>query len=782
MGQSYGTWCGESRQTGGDIVVWAASHSAHSRTRLVAPRDPVDSKELLAGCPRELADALRQTGQVSGLRCRYWLSMPAFQGLLRNLQSLQLPQLMERYAEACVPDECTYTLPPVIPWSDLGGDHVMSAGQVFRREDATHDKISTMRRLGLHVLRQGKVGVVLLAGGANFRLGLANPPVGCASRLLGLCSGKSIIQLICERICRLIQLCKGPEDSSRPNGSRLSIPVFVMTSRLTRSTVVEHFEANRYFGLLPRDVFFFEQPVRPVVSNSGLLLPQSLGGEFAHAPGGTGQVFEALAGSSALEQMRDRGVECLHVMGTENLLTRACDPVFLGFCRELDVDCACKVTKRTRPKEDMELFCIRQSTVSTQYADIEEAACGLSPHEAPKAVLEAPSSSGKPGELEYTGSMNCFFITVSYIEEVVGRPVRPHREPRIVPFLDFEVKDSDDGWVESVETKDVQGQKGRSGAVGVALGSWPAEGPPRDLPCQRALAAAAVEVRNVHSQGSQSEKHPAWRCEVRLDDTDGPVAVVRVRNARRGTLLVDKSLCVMEKLRTEPGMRLASSLVVPLEENAMVLETSLLDYFAYTDRAIAFEVPRHLEYAPVRQHVGPHSAFASRAAMATLHRNWLTSAGWMVAEATSSPRSLKSNELVEVSPLLSYEGEGLRVKGEGGNTVLNLPKHLPGAKEAQRTVDPTKKQDDADTSVPAEEDIADGLDTRHFYLQEYPHRMRLSDSQEAKLQQKQPALTAQEKADIEARTLSRDYSRAYLSRKEVNDGDWKPPVEQARPL
>eukprot|EP00971_Amphidinium_carterae_P307069 6102529-Amphidinium_carterae.1 len=26
--------------------------------------------------------------------------------------------------------------------------------------------------------------------------------------------------------------------------------------------------------------------------------------------------------------------------------------VFLGFCRELDVDCACKVTKRTRPKEE----------------------------------------------------------------------------------------------------------------------------------------------------------------------------------------------------------------------------------------------------------------------------------------------------------------------------------------------------------------------------------------------------------------------------------------------
>ena len=91
-------------------------------------------------------------------------------------------------------------------------------------------------------------------------------------------------------------------------------------------------------------------------------------GEFAMSPHGTGAVLRALAprsllltrlltggseaSSSALEQCRDRGVECLHLLGTENLLARVCDPVFIGFCRHLDVDCAAKVSERSDIAEE----------------------------------------------------------------------------------------------------------------------------------------------------------------------------------------------------------------------------------------------------------------------------------------------------------------------------------------------------------------------------------------------------------------------------------------------
>lgn len=790
------TWCGEGQQIGGDITDWANSQPilARNRSRPAGTvQDPAEADRLLAGCPRELAETLRQAGQLDILRCRSWLSAGAFRGLQRSLQRCQLQKLMERYQEAETPEECTYIPPVLIPWAELDADHVISAGQVFRSEDATQSKLFQLRRLGLTVLRQGKVGVVLLAGGANLRLGCGEPPVACTPRITGLHSGKSILQLCCERIRRIATLCRGPEDSKDQQRAALprpSIPVFVMTSRLTHRKLVEHFEANRYFGLPARDVFFFEQPVGPVLNDQRQLLPQSLGGEFAHAPTGTGAMLSALANSSALEQMRDRGVECLHVVGTENLLVRVCDPTFIGFCRELDIDCACKIAARLDAFEDIDLFCIKQSPVTTQYADMEEAACGLPQSEAPPEVLEECTETGG---LSYLGSINSFFFSVTYIEEVVLRPVRAHRLPRVLPYLDFytdagEQPPPDDPVPPEFEPAgdpSSGNDKQNRHPAGVAPGSWPAETTSPDLACQRALLSAAAEVRAIRRPGP-GDCEEAWRCEVHLDG-NGPMAVVKVRTATRGPLLLPDSIAAAERglpslelvgitedqqlpngllavgvvggLSRQPpsvsedkaaaglgvtsGPPSASSasrgtsekrgvpnlrcnLVVPSKANAFVLEVSLLDYFAYTDRAVALEVQRDREFAPVRTGVGLHSPEAARRTLHLLHRSWFLNGGGKLEDPTNM------NAIVEVSPLLSYEGEGL-VMDRSSEVALAVPLHLPGQEEVsantqvlQAAVDARAVRDDPSNIAP--EDMVDGLDTRLFYLQEYPHRIQMSHS------------------------------------------------------
>lgn len=137
-------------------IVWATETG-----RAATLQEPADVETLLSGCPRELAETLRETGQWDALRCRPWLSASAFRGLQRSLQRCQLPKLTERYREALSSDDCTYSLPPVVPWEVVEVDHFISAGQVFRREDASHDKICRLRRIGLQVLRRGKVGMVL---------------------------------------------------------------------------------------------------------------------------------------------------------------------------------------------------------------------------------------------------------------------------------------------------------------------------------------------------------------------------------------------------------------------------------------------------------------------------------------------------------------------------------------------------------------------------------------------------------------------------------------------
>merc|ERR1712106_1104596 len=102
---------------------------------------------------------------------------------------------------------------------------------------------------------------------------------------------------------------------------------------------------------------------------------------------------------------------------------------------------------------------------------------------------------------------------------------------------------------------------------------------------------------------------------------------------------------------------LTCSLVVPSKTNAFVLEVSLLDYFVYTDRAVAFEVKREREFAAVREGSGLQSPETARAALTTLHKGWMLNAG-------AKPSNFSDpNAGVEVSPLLSYEGEGLGNKG-----------------------------------------------------------------------------------------------------------------------
>jgi len=690
--------------------------------------EPADLEELLLDCPRELAETLRDTGQWDALRCRPWLSAGAFRGVQRALQRCELPELLDRFSEAAVEDECKYSPPTYIPWAELDADHVVSAGQLFRRDEAHNDKLWTWRRQGLQTLRQGKLGVVLMAGGMNWRLGCAEAPLCTDKEFLRLCSGKSLMQILCERIRRIVTLCRTPDESQnsqRATSSRPSVPVFVMTSRLTHRRVLEHFEAHRYFGLPSRDVFFFEQPVAPVLSSDGHLLPQSLGGEFAHAPGGTGQVLRALAQSSALDQMRDRGIECLHIVGTENLLCRVCDPIFIGFCRELDIDCACKIAERLDPEEDLELFSVRQSPVSSSLADIEEAACGLAPLEAPEDVLHSRSITGA---LNFAGSINSFFFTVAFVEEVVNRPVRPRRLSRIVPYLEFHLASQvSDAAAAKLQASASGPVKTEAGCSSVSLGGWPAETPVGDFACQRALLAAAAEVRAHDRQNTENmlvdepvarqDEAGVWRCDVDLDSTNRK-AVIRIRSLRK-SIQTPGPLLTPADAKASGDARLSCSLVVPMTPNALVLETSLMDYFIYTDRAIGIQVPRREEYAPVRDVLGLHCLACAMATLSELHCGWVLAAGGTFDYG-------EPGACLEISPLLSYEGEGLGF-GAAQGAVLRLPCHLPSPEEV------------ADGGAAAEnvaEEAADGLDTRLFYMQEYPQRMQMRDSHTPQFQKK----------------------------------------------
>jgi len=85
------------------------------------------------------------------------------------------------------------------------------------------------------------------------------------------------------------------------------------------------------------------------------------------------------------------------------------------------------------------------------------------------------------------------------------------------------------------------------------------------------------------------------------------------------------------------------------------LELFIFDTFPLADQTALLEVKRDEEFAPVKNAPGSKadSPDTARAAILALHRRWVEAAGGEVMQ-----------DVVEISPLVSYSGEGLEwVKG-----------------------------------------------------------------------------------------------------------------------
>ncbi len=164
-------------------------------------------------------------------------------------------------------------------------------------------------------LASGRVAALLVAGGQGSRLGY-DGPMGCYP--IGPVTGAPLFHFHARKIlARSLRYGK-------------PIAWYIMTSEANNAATVECFRENNYFGLDPKDVFFFTQGMWPGMTKEGKIIMDAPGRIFM-SPDGHGGLLAALKRSGALEDMKRRGVKSVFFFQVDNPLVEVCDPAFVGF-------------------------------------------------------------------------------------------------------------------------------------------------------------------------------------------------------------------------------------------------------------------------------------------------------------------------------------------------------------------------------------------------------------------------------------------------------------------
>ncbi|KAJ3693518.1 hypothetical protein LUZ60_008998 [Juncus effusus] len=303
-----------------------------------SPPEPAPAVMLGPTPPQEMVERLKDYGQEHSFSLWDEILPEERELLVRDIESIDLPRI-DRIIRRSLGSQGT-VLPSVEPVPESSVSTV--------EERSTAEKERWFKK-GLKAISEGKLAVVLLAGGQGTRLGSSDPK-GCFS--IGLPSGKSLFQLQAEKI-----LCIQKLAAQATEGSNGIVPIhwYIMTSPFTDQSTRKYFESRKYFGLDPDQVTFFQQGTLPCVSPDGRFIMETPF-KVAKAPDGNGGVYAALRSSKLLEDMAARGVKYVDCYGVDNALVRVADPTFLGYFIDKGVAAAAKVVRKAYPQEKVGVF------------------------------------------------------------------------------------------------------------------------------------------------------------------------------------------------------------------------------------------------------------------------------------------------------------------------------------------------------------------------------------------------------------------------------------------
>ena len=350
----------------------------------------------------EIRSQLEEYGQ--GHLLRYWDSLDDRQKetLAAQLSSID-HELMRRLVQKWVLNEPPaehfshiepVTTIPVANPSDPGAREAWEAGE--------------------RALRDGRVGLLLVAGGQGTRLGFSGPK---GAYPIGPVSGKTIFEFHAEKLRNL----------QRRYGCAL--PWYIMVSNSNHASTRAFFEENAYFGLDEANVFFFQQRMVPCVDEQGKFMldePDRL----AMNPNGHGGTIPAVVENGIAQDAAGRGVDIFSYFQVDNWAVKVADPCFIGYHVLRQAQMSSKVHRKNHPRESVGVHCLCDG----EYRTIEYSELDIYPQ-----LLETDSEGNL---LYYAGNPAIHILSRGFIEEMHRRfgEFPWHRAHKKVPYLDAEGK------------------------------------------------------------------------------------------------------------------------------------------------------------------------------------------------------------------------------------------------------------------------------------------------------------------------------------------------------
>ncbi len=211
---------------------------------------------------------------------------------------------------------------------------------------------------GEALIREGKVGCLILAGGQGSRLGFSGPKGAVGVSAI---KGKSLFQLFSERTLAASVWAERP------------LHLAIMTSPLNHEQTQAFFEAHQHFDLPATHLDFFEQSVLPLCDDRGNWLLEKPG-QLAVGPDGNGRALHHFYHSGLFEKWRADGVEYINVILVDNPLADPFDAELIGFHDRRQADVIVKAVQRVSAQEKMGVVVRSNNKLAViEYTEISDA-------------------------------------------------------------------------------------------------------------------------------------------------------------------------------------------------------------------------------------------------------------------------------------------------------------------------------------------------------------------------------------------------------------------------